>query len=334
MNICTQCVNIHNVNNEGICKECEEARKAAFFNEARDFDHENIFTEEMKNFLQSRQGQSVLYAYSGGQDSTATLYKLKEACQAYKILLKIFTIDNGFKGVRTLKNIYDCLEYLKLSNNWEMYNIRNDMADNPYVMKQFNLKLTVEEVYALCFLNNTLPCGPLCNSIMDNKYNQILKENNEEILITGGDTPKINEHNGYSIFWRKKSGIKVVRGAAGFRINKDIGAQIIAEKKIPWEDPNYGGYDTDCLVPGSIFASSNNGSPKINIEEIYKEYAVVYEYLKERTRLGIMDRSKTLEMINLLDIPSYAGYTEMKNTACKIIRRKLEKLIGVGENEL
>jgi len=324
MNLCSKCINVLSNPNDIICEECKKGLKIKNINEALDFSNESAIYKEFEEFIKSRSNKSVTYAYSGGQDSTAVLYLLKEMCVEYNVRLDLFTIDNGFKGTRTWENIRNVLEYLNLKDNHVIYDIRKDTVTDPEITKLFGEGYTKEEIYSLCLANNILPCGKICNKMMDEKYLEILKSKNEEYLITGGDTPKIT-NNKYSVFWEKKNGLKIVRGGAGFRISKNRGKEIIEEKKIPWTNPNYGGYDTDCMLPGTVFASENQGEQNTSVEEIIEKYSVVFEYLKERSRLEIIDRESAIKALNELDINDYSGYIEATNEVNKILVRRLNK---------
>ena len=318
MEICKLCVNPNS--KDIVCDECSKAHNIVNFDDAINFEQESQIAIEFHEFLKSRTNKEILYAYSGGQDSTAVLFLLNQMCKEYNIKLNVFTIENGFKGVRTWNNIYNVIDYLQLNDNWKIYDIRNQKVYDENIVSLFGKDITVEQVYALCYFYNILPCGKVCNTMMDNQYKLILKEYNEKYLITGGDTPKIKDGK-YSIYWGKNSGINVVRGGAGFRINKENGLQIIKKNNIPWINPGYGGYDTDCLVPGSIFASICGSNNKTTIEDVDRNYHVVLEYFKERVRMGIIDRDVAIESLSKLDITDYSGYVEMKNTSSKVLQK-------------
>ena len=319
--LCEKCVNL--IEKQGICKECLNAMQISNFEDAVNFDFDSGIHLEFLNFIKNRIGKEILYAYSGGQDSTVVLFLLKQLCDEYNIKLNVFTIENGFKGQRTWANIYNVIDFLNLRDTWKIYDIRNDVVTDPYIVNLFGKQHTVEEIYALCFFNDILPCGKIFNTMMDNQYKIILREHNEKYLITGGDTPKIKDEK-FSIFWKKNSGIDIVRGGAGFRINKNNGKELIRQKNIPWINPSYGGYDTDCLVPGSVFASIVNGNRNTTIEEIDKKFHVVLEYFKERVRMGIIDKDEAVKSLCSLDINDYAGYVEMKNISSSVLTKKKE----------
>ena len=324
MSICSKCVNVLKNGEETICEECKHGFDIQNINETLDFSDKSALYKEFEDFIKSRRNNSVIYAYSGGQDSTAVLYLLNEMCCRYNVRLDLFTIEYGFKGNRTWENINNVLKYLNLEDNHVIYDIRKDIVTDPELVRLFGEGYTKEEIYSLCLVNNILPCGKICNRMMDEQYKKILDSKNDEYLITGGDTPKIN-NNKYSVFWHKANGLKIVRGGAGLRISKNIGKDLIEAHNIPWINPNYGGYDTDCMLPGSVFASRNSGIANTSAEEIIERYPVVFEYLKERSRLGIIDRESAINALNILDINNYTGYIEAINEANKTLARRLNK---------
>ncbi len=321
MNLCKKCISLTDNENQ-ICDECREAMKIDNFNEAFDFSLDSSFYHEFESFIKSQ--KKVLYAYSGGQDSTVVLYLLKELCKKYHTELKIFTIDNGYKGKRTWNNINRVIKHLNLEDNYIVYDIKDEIVTDPFLTDKFGKGNTVLETYAICFMENILPCGKICNTIMDNKYKEILKKEELEYLITGGDTLKITD-NHFSIYWTKKNGITIVRGGAAFRISKNIGKDLIKKYNIPWENPRYEGYDTDCLLPGSIFAGKNEGIKEITPLEMIEKYPVVYEYLKERSRMQVIDRETAINNMHELEINNYTGYIETKNIVSKALTRRLKK---------
>ena len=323
MKFCNRCVNI--IDDEScICDECKESLSIINIEEALDFSQCSSMHEEFKKFILSRRNKSVLYAYSGGQDSTAVLFLLQKMCKEYNVNLELFTIENGFKGEKTWNNINNVIDYLNLRDYYKVYDIRNNIVTDNAITKLFGKDKTVEEIYALCLINNILPCGKICNSIMDSGYKDVLQVHNEDYLITGGDTPKLNDGR-YSVVWHKKNGLNIIRGGVGFRISKDIGRDIIKNSNIPWTNPNYGGYDTDCIIPGTVFANGNNGLEDISMSEIMEKYPVVFEYLKERSRLGIIGRENALKSLSCLDVNNYSGYIEANKSAIKVLKRRIIK---------
>lgn len=318
MHLCEKCVNL---TKETICKECQEWQKMKNYEEAIQFQKEgHILYEQLLEFLRNKKDKKIVYAYSGGLDSTVVLYQLKELCRQEKIELRLFTIDNGFKGKKTWNNIQNCLKAMELKENWKLYSVKNEVIHQKIISETIGESLTVAEIYSYCFMNNILPCGKICNSIMEQFYQQILEENEEEYLVTGGDTPKINEKQEFSIFWKKPSNVKIVRAGAAFRLQKEQGKRFLQEHSIPWEDPCYGGYDTDCLVPGSILASLTGAENRtFSIEEIKEKFPVVIDFFSERVRMGVIERKSAIAQMGNLDISSYEGYVEMKNTVSSIL---------------
>lgn len=326
MKFCRMCVNKIKNESDGICSECKKALNVINIKDALNFTKDSVLYDDFNNFILSRKNGEILYAYSGGLDSTVVLFLLKSHCKKNNIKLNLFTIDNGFKGIKTWENINRIVDSFNLKDSFKIYDIRKDVLNTSTIIDVFRGNNSVEEFYSLCILFGILPCGKVCNSIMNYYYKIIMEEHNEQYLVTGGDTPKFNGEK-YSIFWKKPVGITIVRGGAGLRINKNISKQIIKFNNIPWINPNYGGYDTDCLVPGSVFSMNNDGKKEINYEILKEKYPVVLEYLKERTRLGIIDLKNAKETILNLDISSYQGFVEANKEAVRVLERRINNVI-------
>ena len=60
-----------------------------------------------------------------------------------------------------------------------------------------------------------------------------------------------------------------------------------------------------------------------------EKYPVVIEYLKERSRLKIIDRTVAIECLTNLDIIDYSGYVETKDTAVKSLVRRINKDVRI-----
>jgi len=117
MNVCKNCTlndNIFSVriNDEGLCNYCLQSSKS----------NNNISTEEyvkkeeqlMEAFDKFKnEPYQVLLAYSGGKDSTFTLYKLKEK---YNISVLAVTFDNGFLTEQCRQNIHEVTAILDVDS--------------------------------------------------------------------------------------------------------------------------------------------------------------------------------------------------------------------------
>lgn len=300
------------------CEVCQSLLNHPDYSALTILNENNLLTQELFSYLDQK--KEVLYAYSGGLDSTATLFLLNRECQKRGVTLHTFTVDTGVKGKTFKTNANNVIRYLNLSSHWEMFDISQTLQNLPPVIEQFGHPLTTEQVYSTCFWKSVLPCGKLCNSILDNQYKIIMQKYGTNEIITGGDTPKLNKKGHYSIFWTKPNGLITLRGAAGFRLTKEINKQLIKENNIPWIYPKCGGYDTDCLIPGCILADQTDGKTAPPLTEIIQKFPIVVHYLAERARFGVINRTEALKQIATIDIASIESYVEMKKIAAKHIK--------------
>lgn len=116
MKRCTRCIlpetfpGVH-FDEEGVCQYCRrapspeqrEAQKA----------HLRARFEELVADVRSRPGYHCLVAWSGGKDSTYTLWLLKEQ---YGLHVLSFAFDNGFVSSQALKNMRTVAENLQLDH--------------------------------------------------------------------------------------------------------------------------------------------------------------------------------------------------------------------------
>lgn len=294
-----------------ICEYCNKLETHK--NYANMFGENNIFIRGMSNYLDNH--SRVLLAYSGGLDSTAILSILKEECDARNIDMRLFTVITGYKGKRTLQNIENVLRHFKLRDKHRYYDIRKRLYRG-LIKETFGREMKVSEVYGMCFKKNILPCGPLCNSIIDSAYRRIMSNYGVKELITGGDTPIIDKDNNFTIFWHKeKENIVTVRAGVGFGLNKKKNTALIKRKGIPWRDPMCGGYDTDCLVPGAILTSLTGGVSQTSLQEVLDKFPIVLHYLADRVRFGVIEREHGFHLLNNIDLASSSAYMEMKKLA-------------------
>lgn len=112
MKYCTKCVlsdNIFSVtiNENGICNYCENYEKAS--------KDDLVSKKEEINLKQYKKsgGYDVLLAYSGGKDSTYSLFLLKEK---YKLNVLTLTFDNGFISDKAFENIKNVTKNLVADN--------------------------------------------------------------------------------------------------------------------------------------------------------------------------------------------------------------------------
>ncbi|MCL2322387.1 MAG: hypothetical protein FWC47_09810 [Oscillospiraceae bacterium] len=112
MKYCTKCVlsdNIFSVsiNEDGVCNYCIKYENDVKNKTAQKREELNL--DKYKN----PGGYDVLLAYSGGKDSTYTLYLLREK---YKLNVLTMTLDNGFVSNKTFDNIKNVTTKLTSDN--------------------------------------------------------------------------------------------------------------------------------------------------------------------------------------------------------------------------
>ena len=314
MTYCQTCINPidSEINGRSECGICEQT-----FKELPDHSH---FEHEREDFLAN--SQKLLYAYSGGMDSTVVLFKLADECKRREINLKLFTVDTGVKGKVAAENIRNIVAYLGLEENHRVIDISNKLQSSQAVLGVTMEPVSTLNVYAQCRDKNILPCGKICNSIIDTQYGAIMETEGAHVLVTGGDTPKRDSNGKYSLFWKKPSGITIFRGGYAFALTKQGNHDFISKNGIPWIDPNCGGYDTDCLVPGMFFADSFKHQPDQDPKNVIRRFPIILEYLSERTRFGVISRGDAIRKLGHVDIASSETYSEMENIFNTINQRK------------
>ncbi len=305
--ICPSCFGLVKAKNaDGPCDACRTLPANVKVNS-----NSNMFyRQEREDFLNSRRNDAVLFAYSGGLDSTVALSQLIEECKSRSITVIPFTIDYGFKGKETWKNISQVIDFLHQNDKYFVYDISSESVSILASPSAKNESMKVFDFYKSCVKEGVLPCGAMCNSIIDWAFQRILKNYNDEYLITGGDTPKRNTKGIYSIFW-ETHGFTVVRAGAAFGNTKNKNRQYILEHNIPWNDPGCGGYDTDCLLPGAVFYALVQGRAEHSLEETAASFPVLMEYFSERVRLGVIERNDALESLLHYDLPSLESIREI-----------------------
>lgn len=286
-----------------ICEICHDLRTSDCLPIRQKFD------EEFDIFLQKN--KRILFAHSGGLDSTVTLAKLAPECERRGIDLRIFTLRSGVKGAMTESNIENVINFLNLKQKHSYFDIRDIIQDNPRILVLTGKPVTTLEVYRSCHENNILPCGKICNAMFDQAYDSVMKILNFDTMVTGGDTPKKNLEGVYSLYWKKPSGITIVRGAYAFALSKAINMRFVKENNIPWVNPECGGYDTDCLIPGVFFAEAFDFEARQNPYDVIAKYPIILEYLVERVRFGVIDRTEAINALAHVDIASSDSYYEL-----------------------
>lgn len=294
-----------------ICSDCMDVKNS--------FPSKEHFDKELDEFLNER--ERVLFAFSGGLDSVITLAYFSKECLKRGIKLEIITIFTGVKGRVAKENILNVISHFGLEKNITFIDIRDKLQTSQTVLESVGSAMPSKDLYLELYQKGILPCGKICNSVIDAEYREAMDRLDYDILITGGDTPKKNAKGKYSLFWQKKSGITILRGAYAFGLSKKANKNFIREHDIPWIDFSWGGYDTDCLVPGAFFRREVKNKPYLGISATIKRFPIILDYLSERVRFGIISREEALEKLRKIDIASDEAFSEFLN----LLKRKDDK---------
>jgi len=116
MKFCSRCVLPETFpgiafDDSGVCNFC-----LAFMGEQRHEDQQKQYRIKFEKLIEELKGKyeyDCLLPYSGGKDSTYTLYLLKEE---FKLRVLAVTLDNGFISEQALKNIRSVTETLGVDN--------------------------------------------------------------------------------------------------------------------------------------------------------------------------------------------------------------------------
>ncbi len=112
MKICTKCILPDtfpgiNFDDQGVCNFCRDFKGEEALKEEKQ-EYYNKFLELIKQ-VKGKSDYEATLAYSGGKDSTYTLYLLKEV---FKLRVLTVTFDNGFISDQAFKNIRTVTENL------------------------------------------------------------------------------------------------------------------------------------------------------------------------------------------------------------------------------
>lgn len=158
----------------------------------------------------------AIFAYSGGRDSTTALYSV---VKEYGLRVLVFNYDNGFKGRQVKNNIHSVI---------------SDLGTDFYQIKSTTSHTIAEDI-----ANNILPCGRC--SALKHLYPRIASLFNVKYIITGIECLFNNEAI------RNRGSFFQINWPAALNWSKDeINERI---KCLPWKDPEYGLFDSDCLCP-------------------------------------------------------------------------------------
>lgn len=202
----------HGEGDKILCNDCWELAN-------NELDREEICnnTKKLLDGLRNSSGQyDAVFAYSGGKDSTAALYSV---VKEYGLKVLVFNYDNGFKGRRVIDNIKKVID---------------DLGMDFYQIKSSTSYTILEDIKKFTF-----PCGRC--SALKKLYPQLASVFNVKYIITGIECVFNNE------VIRDRGTFYQLNLPAALNWSKsDINERI---KQTPWENPNYGLFDTDCMCP-------------------------------------------------------------------------------------
>ncbi|MFA5126110.1 MAG: hypothetical protein WC462_03855 [archaeon] len=295
--ICKNCV-LPISTGKDFCENCEKLVSDPHYKEY--FSKRTIFKKDFEDFLGKT--KRIVFAYSGGLDSTVVLHKLNLKCKEKGIELSCFTLDHGFKGNFVKNNIQRVIEFEGLKKNHVWVDISGEKALDGNSVKNY---------FTLLSVNGIIPCGKKCNTIIDFAYKKILDSFGEKILFTGGDTPAWSSSlNRYSIFWEKPL-FTVLRGGIAFGLNKKMNAELIKKENIPWQNPDCGGCDTDCLLPGAVLRVLQQKGFDVGV--IFSNLDAARDYFYERVRWKIIDREIALNELKIPPLSGKISFSEFKD---------------------
>ena len=172
----------HETDDGFVCEICHDIANSRCLPSREQFD------EEFELFLQNN--KKILFAYSGGLDSTVVLARLAHECRERSIKLQIFTVNTGVKGRITEENIENVLNFLDIKKNHFYVDVADKIQNDPSILNITGRPATTLEVYGICREKGILPCGKICNTMIDGAYDFVMKSLGFTVMVTGGDTPK------------------------------------------------------------------------------------------------------------------------------------------------
>ncbi len=116
LTICSNCILPEtfpgiSFNSEGVCNYCQKFSGK----EQKLQDDKKLYGQKFQDLLNqlNQRSYDILMAYSGGKDSTYTMYLLKEK---YKLRVFAFSLDNGFISDISHKNICEVVDRLGIDH--------------------------------------------------------------------------------------------------------------------------------------------------------------------------------------------------------------------------
>ncbi len=266
------------------------------------------FKRKMINKLMSviNNNKKVIIAYSGGADSALLLYKLFRELSINKSKTIIVTLDHGFKTERVKENIYNVIEDLGLYENFEHINISDK------IMRFIDKESKIKCIYLYMITHKRLPCSlKICGYIYDIIFSELSMKYRTNVIITGSMFPVIKGDTLDII--NKRNGLTIVRGMVPFAMPKHMVINELREIGSPWKNPNIGGYDTDCIVPGYLLYMIYRGKRRQNFWNVYVKTPEVIHYVSNYVKFGLLSKEEALKYITNLDLPTSSVFSYMES---------------------
>jgi predicted PP-loop superfamily ATPase len=297
MEFCDNCIipvgfpnyNFVKHDNQLLCNKCFDLMFAPIDRERLKKNWEKYLVELRKKEITEANKYHAILFYSGGRDSTASLYML---VKEFGLKILAFTLDNGMKGNSVLENIFNVTNYLGV--DW--YLIRHCLVDELNDMVNHGI----------------YPCGKICNTLQDNYYKSITKKFNIETLVTGYEIAPKNK----GII--EKDGYTIVSLPALLNFGREKITKIC--EYLPWKD--FGYFDSESYVPGMtdclapcIAIEKKYGNHVMNFDNI-QVGSIEYEllpYIADRVRFGAADRNRVLEVLTKPIKASELAWSEYSN---------------------
>jgi hypothetical protein len=260
------------VDSSGICNKCSHYQKI--------FNSDDL-KKQIKAFTNLKASPKAEYdaivAYSGGKDSTITLYLAKEILG---MNVMAYTLDNGFIPEKVQKRSQGICEQLKIPLVTVRDDIYKDFLDN-YHYDQENQKWFTKTEKDLC---------SSCSRKIFKNLEKLLEKYHIERVITGLNTylklhqhriSAINKTYYYSDDHQRKHYWHL---ALPYAMQINITKQQEILKKVSWYEIDFKGYTSNCLIPGFTegFCSSKDG------------YSFDAAYLAKEKRSGYFTNAEEL----------------------------------------
>lgn len=330
MKICIKCVLPETFpgikfNQEGICNHCLKFLEPE--NPGKLVEQKEKYKAKFESLLEKHRGGSdydCLMCYSGGKDSSYTLYLLKEN---YKANVLAVTIDNGFVSDRAIQNIRNVVESLGVDHYLikPRFDILKKLfiacsSDNPYspkalerassictscmgLVKFITLRLAIEKVIPFIIYGWSPGQAPISSSVF--KTNPAIMRSMQETIKVPMSKIAGNSINPYFLeelhFHNSEVFPYNISPLAFLDYNEDeIFSQI---QKLGWKapedtDPN----STNCLL---------NSFANIVHKDKYHYHPYAFE-IANLVREGILSRTEGLSRLNTEENPQIVALVKSK----------------------